>query len=57
MYGTPEMASQRQVAMRREAEAYRLTKETRDGRASDRRAGHRRVVTAALAMVAWPIKH
>ena len=57
MYGTPEMASQRQVAMRREAEAYRLTKETRGGRASDRRTGYRRVVTAALAMVAWPIKH
>jgi len=37
MYGTPEMATQRQVAMRREAEAYRLTKETRAGRASDRR--------------------
>jgi hypothetical protein len=57
MYGTPEMATQRQLAMRREAQAYSLTKETRAGRSADRRAGYRRVVTATLAMVAWPVKH
>jgi hypothetical protein len=57
MYGTPEMATQRQLVMRREAEAYRLRKETRAGRASDRRAGYRRVVTATLAVVGWPVKH
>jgi hypothetical protein len=57
MYGTQEMASQRQGALLREAETFRLTKETLAARAAERRAGYRKVVTAALAMVAWPIKH
>jgi hypothetical protein len=57
MYGTPEMARQRQSALLREAETFRMTKETRAARTAERRAGYRKVVTAALAMVAWPIKH
>jgi hypothetical protein len=57
MYGTPEMARQRQDALMREAETFRRTKETRATRAAERRASYRKVVTAALAMVAWPIKH
>jgi hypothetical protein len=57
MYGTSEMARQRQSALLREAETFRLTKETRAARSAERRGSYRKVVTTALAMVAWPIKH
>jgi hypothetical protein len=58
MYGTTqELARQRQSTLLRDAETFRLTKETRAVKAAERRAGYRKVVTAALAMVAWPIKH
>ena len=41
----------------REAEAYRLTKDTRAAQAQAHRVAARRVVKTALTTLLWPVKH
>jgi hypothetical protein len=59
MYGSmgPDLARQRMQDRMREAEAYRLTKDTRAARAEAHRVAARRVVRTALTSLLWPIKH
>jgi hypothetical protein len=52
-----DMGRYRQADLLREAEAFRLTKSTRAARAAERRTAARRVVTHAVSMLLWPIKH
>jgi hypothetical protein len=56
MYGG-DMARQHMNDRMREAQAYRLTKETRAAQSAERRATVRRVVSTALGMLLWPVKH
>ncbi|HEY3208506.1 MAG TPA: hypothetical protein VGL18_01740 [Actinomycetota bacterium] len=59
MYGSmgPDLARARMQDRMREAEAYRLTKETRAARAEAHRVVARRVVKTALTTLLWPVKH
>jgi hypothetical protein len=59
MYGSmgSDLARQRMQDRMREADAYRLTKDTRAGRAEAHRVAARRVVRMALTSMLWPIKH
>lgn len=59
MYGSmgPDLTRARMQDRMREAEAYRLTKETRNARAQAHRQIARRVVRSALTTVLWPVKH
>jgi hypothetical protein len=54
-YGS-DMARSRMHDRMREAEHYRLTKETRQAHAAERRSTVRKMTRAALFMVAWQIK-
>jgi hypothetical protein len=59
MYGSmgPDLARARMQDRMREAEAYRLTKDTRAARAAAHRTTARRMVRTALTTLLWPIKH
>jgi hypothetical protein len=41
----------------REAEAYRLTRTTREARAAERRAALRKVRGSLLSVILWPVRH
>jgi hypothetical protein len=55
-YGS-ELAKSRMQERMRDAENYRLTKDTRAGQAAERRNTIRKIASTALYLVAWPIKH
>lgn len=59
MYGSmgPDLTRARMQDRMREAEAYRLTKDTRAARAGAHRVAARRVVRTALTTLLWPVKH
>lgn len=59
MYGSmgPDLARARMQDRMREAEAYRLTRDTRAARAEAHRVAARRVVRTALTTLLWPVKH
>jgi hypothetical protein len=58
MYGMgQDLGRARMQDRMREAESYRLTKETRAARAEAHRIGARRVVRTALTSLLWPVKH
>jgi hypothetical protein len=59
MYGSmgPDLARARMQDRMREAEAYRLTRDTRAARANAHRVAARRVVKTALTTLLWPVKH
>ncbi len=58
MYGhTQELARQRQARLMREAEQYRLTRQTRATHSAERRASMRRIVMTAVGLALWPFKH
>ena len=52
-----EMARGRMDQRMREAEAYRLSSETRAAQAGAHRATFRRIAMAAVHALAWPIRH
>jgi hypothetical protein len=52
-----DLARERMNDRMREAEHYRLTKETRGAQAAERRSTVRKIASTALYLVAWPIKH
>ncbi len=54
---TGEMAKYRIEDRVREAQADRLGRSTRAGRAGEARSGVRRVVTAVATAILWPIRH
>ena len=41
----------------REAEAYRRSRETRAAQSSERQATLRKIATATIHLLAWPIRH
>jgi hypothetical protein len=59
MYGSmgPDLARARMQDRMREAEAYRLTKDTRAAQAHAHKVAARRVVKTALTTLLWPVKH
>jgi hypothetical protein len=59
MYGNfgQDLARARMNDRLREAAAYRLTRETREARASERRAALRRVRSSVLSVILWPVRH
>jgi hypothetical protein len=58
MYGMgQDLGRARMQDRMREAESYRLTKDTRAGRAQAHRVTARRVVRTALTSLLWPVKH
>ena len=59
MYGSmgPDLARARMQDRMREADAYRMTKDTRAARAQAHRMVARRVVKTALTSLLWPVKH
>jgi hypothetical protein len=56
MYGN-EMGKARIDDMVRSADAYRLAKQTRAGRAAAHRSLSRRISNALVAAVVWPVRH
>ncbi len=52
-----EMANHRIADLVREAEVERRARGTRRSRAADERTLARRVGRAAIAVVAWPVRH
>jgi len=54
---TGEMAKYRIDDRVREAQAERLVRSTRAGKAGEARSGVRRVVTAVATAILWPIRH
>ena len=52
-----EMSRYRVDDMVRGAEASRLARSTRKGRAGQRRAGLRKMGTVVASMALWPVKH
>jgi hypothetical protein len=54
---TGEMAKYRIDDRVREAQADRMARSTRAGRAGEARSGVRRVVVAVAAAILWPIRH
>jgi hypothetical protein len=54
---TGEMAKYRIDDRVREAQAERLARSTRAGRAGEARTGVRRVVSVVGAAILWPIRH
>jgi hypothetical protein len=52
-----DMARSRMSERMRDAEHYRMTKETREAQAAERRGTIRKIASTALYLVAWPIKH
>jgi len=52
-----DLARSRMQDRMREADAYRLTKGTRQAQAAERRNTVRKIASTALYLVAWPIKH
>jgi hypothetical protein len=59
MYGSMgwDMNRARMQDRMREADAYRMAKDTRVARAQDHRTGAKRVVRMALTTLLWPVKH
>ena len=59
MYQTSgsDLARSRMQDRMREAERYRLTKDTHEARALERQGTLRKIAGAASYVVAWPIKH
>jgi hypothetical protein len=54
---TGEMAKYRIDDRVREAQAERMARSTRAGRAGEARNGVRRVVSVVAAAILWPIRH
>jgi hypothetical protein len=59
MYGSMgwDMNRARMQDRMREADAYRMTKDTRAARTHDHRVGAKRAVKFALTTLLWPVKH
>jgi hypothetical protein len=53
----PDLTRARMQDRMREADAYRVTKETRAAQAGAHKMVARRVVKTALTTLLWPIKH
>ena len=54
---TEHLARERIQDMVRDAEAFRRSRETRSARAAEHRGTVRRMATAALSALLWPVKH
>ncbi len=54
---TGEMAKYQIQDRVREAEAFRMSRSTRAGRRGAERSRARRIVSHALAVVLWPVRH
>ena len=54
---TEDLARYRIDDMVREAEAFRKTRDSRAGRAAERRTRARRMATVLASVVLWPIRH
>ncbi len=52
-----ELAHQHRNQLLEQAEAYRISKTTRAGKAAERRAAFRRIMETAVSLLAWPVKH
>ena len=57
MYLGNDLGKYRQADLRREADAFRKSGETRAARSVEHRATARKVMSAAATMLLWPIKH
>ena len=57
MYIGNDLGRYHQADLMRQAEASRLGKETASAQAAERRATMRKVLSAAVSMLLWPIKH
>ena len=57
MYIGNDLGRYHQADLMRQAEASRLAGETASARAAERRATMRKVLSAAVSMLVWPIKH
>jgi hypothetical protein len=59
MYGSmgSDLTRARMQDRMREAEAFRMTKDTRAAQAQTHRVVARRVVKTALTTLLWPVKH
>jgi hypothetical protein len=52
-----DLARERIQDMVRQAEAFRRSRDTRAARAAERHGTVRRVATAAVSALLWPVKH
>jgi hypothetical protein len=57
MYSNSDLGRFRQADRVREAEAYRRAGQTAAARAAERRATVRTVLSAAVSLLLWPIRH
>jgi hypothetical protein len=57
MYSNSDLGRFQQADRLREAEAYRRAGETAGARAAERRATVRRVMSTAVTLLLWPVKH
>jgi hypothetical protein len=54
---TQDLARERIHDMLRDADAFRRSRETRTARSAGRRTAIRRMATAAVSGLLWPVKH
>jgi hypothetical protein len=57
MYSNSDLGRFQQADRVREAAAYRLAGETAAARAVERRATVRKVMSTAVALLLWPVRH
>ncbi len=57
MYSNSDLGRFQQADRVREAAAYRRAGETAAARAAERRATARKVMSTAVALLLWPVKH
>jgi len=57
MYIGNDLGRYHQADLMRQAEASRLAGETASAKAAERRATMRKVLSGAVSMLIWPIKH
>jgi hypothetical protein len=57
MYSNSDLGRFRQADLLREAAASRMASETAAARSAEHRATVRRVLTTAVSLLLWPIKH
>ena len=56
-YFAQQLAGDRMHARLREAEAWRLSSETRGARVAQHRTTLRKITTAAVTVLLWPVRH
>ena len=57
MYIGNDLGRYHQADLMRQAEGARLAKQTASAQAAERRATLRKVLSAAVSMLIWPIRH